>query len=113
MDWPYKYLGQRHRVLFHDSFNAVAIAQKYYPGDPDAAIAAILHIQIDEMCSADPSFKLMLEFLADDDRRRRRRTKTTKTGAKKQKQLSSSDEWERFLKFVKKMAEFRRIVGLS
>ena len=53
MDKPVKYLGRSHRVLFHDVISAVAIARYFYPGDPDAETAALLHIEFDTLCTAD------------------------------------------------------------
>ena len=61
MDKPVKYLGRAHRVLFHDTFSALAIADHYYPGDPNAQTAAMLHIEYDMLCTADPDFKRQLE----------------------------------------------------
>lgn len=61
MDKPVKYLGRTHRVLFHDPISALAIAENFYPGDPDAQTAALLHIEYDMICSADPDYKRQLE----------------------------------------------------
>ena len=58
IDMPYLFLGKKHRVLFHDPFTAIAIAQRLYPGDPMAEEAALVHLHIDSVCSSDPFFCL-------------------------------------------------------
>jgi hypothetical protein len=130
MDWPYRYWGQRHRVLFHNSLDAMIIAQVQYPGDPNAVLAALVHIELDEMCSNDPYFKRMLKLYADAEKRQKRKTRTGIKGKKKGKtrlggtrkrrrkvktssikmQVQLSPELERSLKNLEKMAEIRRII---
>ena len=82
MDKPVKYLGRSHRVLFHDVISAVAIARYFYPGDPDAETAALLHIEFDTLCTADPDFKRELErnaklFKAPSGKKRRTVSRVT------------------------------------
>jgi hypothetical protein len=62
MDWPYGFLGRRHRVLFHDPLTASAIARSCYPGDENAVLAALVHIEIDDLCSANPFLSVSLSF---------------------------------------------------
>jgi hypothetical protein len=47
LDKPVKYLGHGHRVLFHDFPSACLIAEKCYPGDPNAVRVACEHILLD------------------------------------------------------------------
>ncbi len=62
LDYPSLFLGPRHRRLFHDSMDAVMIG--YLIGGLDGAVAAMLHILIDEICSSDEEFDRLLRFLA-------------------------------------------------
>lgn len=64
MDEPVLVLGKKHRQLFHDPVSALSIAQTAHPGDPNAAWAALLHLELDDICSRDPIFKKQLEFYA-------------------------------------------------
>ena len=63
MDEPYVFLGNKHRILFHDAFSACAIAQQCYPNDANAVNAALNHITLDEMCSNDRVFADNLKLL--------------------------------------------------
>jgi len=81
MDEPFKYFGRGHRVLFHDPVTACAIAENYYPGDPNAVLSALFHIQCDELCSADPEYRKFLErmeILSHKKRKRRKGKRKTK-----------------------------------
>jgi hypothetical protein len=64
IDKPYWIWGRKHRILFHDYYSTVAIAQKIYPNDSDAEWAAWMHVELDNMCSADPKLLKMLKKLA-------------------------------------------------
>ena len=46
MDWPYKVLGKKHRILFHDPLSVLAM----FPNDPERQSAALLHIALDKAC---------------------------------------------------------------
>lgn len=61
LDRPVKFLGKRHRILFHDATWAIYIARKIYPGDINAEKSACLHLEIDKMCSENKEFKKFLE----------------------------------------------------
>ena len=64
MDKPVLVFGRKHRQFFHDAFTAVEIAKRTYPEDKQAEQAALIHINIDSMCSADPKLKKQLEIMA-------------------------------------------------
>jgi hypothetical protein len=98
----HKFLGRGHRVLFHDFPSACLIAQKCYPGDPNAIYAACEHIFLDEQCSANPEFKKQLEELAIQSSKNRRR-KQTKT------QMPVEDPT---LRDLKKLVDIERLVKL-
>jgi hypothetical protein len=104
MDWPYKFFGKDHREFFHDPLSALIIAERCYPGDPNAVEAAYFHILLDQQCSDDPEYKKLLEKFALLDKRRRRR-KEKKTGP-------TSAVEKRFLKDVKQLAELRKLWSL-
>lgn len=109
MDWPYGFFGRRHRVLFHDPLTAIAIARSCYPGDENAVLAALAHIEIDNLCSANPFFKRQLKLFAKAAKKKRKRTKKST----RKKQQLFPPEWERFLKDLEKMVKIRRMMGLS
>ena len=102
MDWPYKIFKRDHRRYFHDPMSAMIIAEKCYPGDPNAVEAAYLHILLDQQCSENPEYKRMLEKLALLDRRDRRR--------RRGKTVPMLDAEKRFFEDVKKLAEIERLM---
>jgi hypothetical protein len=63
MDLPVKWLGRRHRIMYHTPFEAAMIARRV-SSDPRAVSAAMLHLRYDEMCSKDPKLRQMLEDMA-------------------------------------------------
>jgi hypothetical protein len=75
MDQPVLILGKQHRQLFHDYASAMGIADMCYPGDENARISAIFHIELDTKCSSDPQFKMYMHALADDDDKKRKKKK--------------------------------------
>ena len=79
LDKPVFFLGSRHRVLFHDVSSALAIAEGTYPADDNAKAAALLHIQLDNMCTTNPLFKKQLETYAKLFERKKRRKRKQKT----------------------------------
>jgi hypothetical protein len=111
IDMPYLFMGRKHRALFHDGFSSVLIARKLYPNDPRAAEAALVHVQIDRLCSSDPFFKKQLEFFADRDARERRKAKRS-SGKKKRKSAKKGtcvDPLKDFGVFLKKLDEVWRL----
>ena len=46
IDFPYKFLGRKHRVLFHDPFTSVLVARAASK-EKGASLAAILHVLTD------------------------------------------------------------------
>ncbi len=60
IDRPYKFLGRKHRKLFHDPISASVISyarcRSPFPG--------LLHIYLDEICSRDAKLRKMLEAYA-------------------------------------------------
>ena len=114
MEKPYIVLGRKHRVLFHDPCSALAIARKWYPGDPDAKLAALFHIYIDNACSENPALKAQLELLASREakarssaKRRKCNRKTTGSGAKGKKK--PADPAKEFIRFLKKAMQFKAL----
>jgi hypothetical protein len=99
MDSAVVFLGRNHRILFHDSFSAVAIARECYPGDPNAVNAALAHIQLDQLCSRDPNLKMILECLGMLDRKKR------KSGRKQAPK--TDDTVAKVLRDMKKIEEIR------
>ena len=45
IDWPTKYLGRNHRVLFHDPISASLIG--YFCDGPEGTISGLAHIVTD------------------------------------------------------------------
>jgi len=73
MDKHVKALGRYHRKINHNAASAIQIAMRLYPNDHRAIRAALLHIEIDNICSRDPEFRKILEFLAKFGNRKKRR----------------------------------------
>ena len=85
LDAPYKMLGSRHRVLYHDFASAAVIGQKRYPSDPNAKSSAIMHIVTDRLCSSNLGFKAWLGLLADVDAREKARLRRIEKAKKRQR----------------------------
>jgi hypothetical protein len=114
MDKPYIFLGKAHRVLFHDPCSALAIARRWYPHDDNAKLAALFHIQIDNICSENPILKAQLKFLANKDakerassKRRKCNPRIAKSGEKGKKK--PADPAKEFARFLKKAMEFKAL----
>lgn len=73
MDKHVKVLGRGHRRINHNAASAIQIAMRRCPNDPVAIRAALLHVEIDIICSRDPEFRKILEFLAKFGKRKKRR----------------------------------------
>ena len=99
MDKPVFYLGRTHRVLFHDPLSASFIAQKLYPNDEDAILAAHYHILFDEECSKDPEYKKYLENLAE----------LWKKKKKKRKKKRNFEKKDPFVEYLKKLVKLKRL----
>jgi hypothetical protein len=78
IDSAYIVLGRQHRRYYHDNFSAIGFARYFYPGDERALQAAKFHLQLDEMCSADPAFRKWLESWARKQVKKRRSSKKVK-----------------------------------
>ena len=76
LDWPVFVLGRGHRVLFHDYPTAIVLARKKHPFDPNAEIIPILHIDFDEICSADPKYRKVLEKKAREASKQRKKLRS-------------------------------------
>jgi hypothetical protein len=92
------------------------IARKLYPGDPRAEEAALVHVQLDVLCSSDPIFKKQLEFFADlaAEKRRnagssRRRSPGKKKRKTQKKRETHADPLEDIEAFLKKLYEIRQM----
>jgi hypothetical protein len=91
-------------VLFHDFPTAYLVAQECYPGDPNAVLAAYEHILLDEVCSADPEYKKLLEKLAILSRKKKKRKKVL--------DKTRPEAEVMFLRDMKKFGEIRRLYEL-
>jgi hypothetical protein len=75
IDYPVHWLHWRHRALNHDVLTACFIARTCYPNDDNALMSAWLHIEIDNLCSLNPSWKMQLQYFAYRAKGRRRKCK--------------------------------------
>ena len=113
IDSAYPYLGGKHRIFWHDPVSAYAIAADAYPGDANAQAAAFLHIEVDNQCSADPTFRAWLEWWADREAKKRKREPKSKTKAKpRRKKAGPPEEVQELTQFMKKLVEIRRLAQL-
>jgi streptomycin 6-kinase len=109
MDYSWYYLRRDHRCFGHDPISAIAIASESYPGDCNAVQAALFHIELDKLCTADPRFKKMLEILAKRDAAKRRRKKRSKKA--KQKSGDSAD-YRQIAEFIQSVERIRKLAKL-
>ncbi|MEM5869681.1 MAG: hypothetical protein QXR09_00735 [Candidatus Aenigmatarchaeota archaeon] len=49
IDYPVKFLGRKHRILFHDPLSALIIGIAY--DGVEGAVSGLLHIAVDKICS--------------------------------------------------------------
>jgi hypothetical protein len=110
MDYAWYYLRRGHRCFGHDPISAIAIAAESYPGDYNAVQAALFHIELDKLCTADPQFKKMLEIQVKCNATKRRRKKRV-TKAKNKKSADSAD-YKQIAEFVEKLERNRRLAKL-
>ena len=107
IDSAYPFFGGQHRFFWHDEQSAFVIAMYCYPNDENAIYSALLHIQIDMICSANPLLRRQLELLAEVDAKKRRK------GRKKKKEDPLPLGLENFLKDLEKMVRIRKMMELS
>lgn len=104
IDKPVFVFKRNHRVFFHDPYSATNIARRYFPGDPQAEKAAILHILLDNLCTEDPKFKKNMESLAKKFYKKWRRSRKYK------RKIPQFPEVDQTKMFLKKMLEARKLV---
>lgn len=113
MDWPYLYVGRHHREYFHDAFSCSLIALEEYSGDPHAYSAALLHVQLDELCSWNPGYKRHLEMMAEleaEERKRKRRKRKKRRKQRKRRRMMMVDrEFEEFILKVRRFEVLARV----
>jgi hypothetical protein len=113
MDSAYPYFGSKHRIFWHDPVSACGIAANDYPGDENAITSALLHIETDKMCSANPFIHNQLWLLAKEDAKRRKRAKKQKTKRKKKQKRESRrptpNEFKEIEEFPRKSLEIQRL----
>ena len=109
MDSAYQYFRGKHRIFWHNPISAYVIAAKSYPGDENAAFSALLHIQVDDMCSSDPFLDSQLWLLAKEDAEKRKQSKKRKTKPR-QKEVTNSPEIEKTENFFKKLTELEKLI---
>ncbi len=78
LDAPSRWLGPNHRRLYHTYADANALA-RLVSKDPDAPLAAMCHVLLDEICSKNPTFRSAIELQALYDSRRRRTRTSNRT----------------------------------
>jgi hypothetical protein len=112
MDKPYLLFRNKHRNFFHDPLSATAIGQRSYPQDPNAIKAALYHITLDNLCSANPAFKAWLEALAKEDAKKRASTRKKKrshtpAGYGTKAPTRKADPVKKFVQFLRKVEQFQ------
>jgi hypothetical protein len=114
MDRPYLLFRRKHRNFFHDPLSAIAIAKRYYPKDPNAIKAALYHITLDNLCSANPAFKAWLEALAKEYAKKRasarkKKHSLTPAGYGAKAPTRTADPVKEFIRFLEKVKEFKAL----
>ena len=75
MDSAWLICRRGHRRYWHDWISEQVIAAESYPGDEEAFHATLLHIQTDQLCTAYPNYRKLLEICAKADAKKRRHSK--------------------------------------
>ena len=111
IDKPYIILKQKHRVMFHDPFSCLTFARNLYPYDPTAETAALLHVELDNMCSSNPFVHKQLILLAQQDSRNRKRSQKSKNKTDKIEQ-QDPPELKDFIESCKKMLKLKNYMRM-
>jgi len=111
MDIAVFWLGNKHRVLFHDPITAVCIAKSCYPYDKNAEEAAYTHILVDQFCTAYPCLRKLLEELAYADAKRRKQERQGKKKHRIRQQRSKLREEAIMRKLFEDIMFYRRMLG--
>jgi len=61
IDYPVKFLGKKHRVLFHDPLSVVAIG--YLTNGLEGIYSGFLHVSVDRICSKYRIVNKLLDLL--------------------------------------------------
>lgn len=61
IDYPFRILGRKHRILFHDPFSATLLGFLFEGSD--GAVAGLLHVVVDYYSSNYPFLRKILEYL--------------------------------------------------
>jgi len=69
LDGPVKFLGRKHRVLFHNPTEAAMIG--YRLAGVEGALVALMHVTVDQVCSRDKKLERMMRKMRHESRRRR------------------------------------------
>jgi hypothetical protein len=109
LDKPALLLGKRHRVLFHDGLTSMVIALELYPNDRRAMEAALVHIQLDKLCSSNPFFAKQLGYFAEKDSRRGRKLRNVKIKSLK---VMPKGPFGDFNAFLMKLENIRRLARI-
>jgi len=88
LDTPYIFMGKHHRVLLHDGFTSALLARQLYPTGPRAEQAALVHCQLDRLCSNDPHFRKQLEIIAGLNGKQKRKIKAQRSNGRKKRKSS-------------------------
>jgi hypothetical protein len=59
LDAPVKFLGSKHRVLYHEPVEAALIG--FEIAGFEGALAALMHVTVDELCSRDKRMKNLIK----------------------------------------------------
>jgi hypothetical protein len=114
MDAPSLFFGRKHRIFYHDAVSAISIARYYYPNDPNAITSALLHIDVDNLCSQDITYWRYLEFMAQRESQRRKagfRKRKRKSGVRRRKKQETPAE-KLLYDTCEKLIEARRLMEL-
>jgi hypothetical protein len=68
LDGPYKYLGRKHRRVFHTLAEAFAVGY-LSSSDSSSAAAGVLHVRLDEACSKNKKLRKFLEAMQKSHKR--------------------------------------------
>jgi len=61
IDYPVRFLGEKHRVLFHDPVSAAVIG--YVTNGPEGVYSGLLHLAADRICSKYKIVEKLIEYL--------------------------------------------------
>ena len=106
IDSAYWMVGRWHRRYHHDDVSVIILAKNCYPDDPVAMEAGLLHLILDEFCSANPQIK---DFLSEAAKKYYEEMRKSKKKDKFNEEIKLSPKLKALVRDLKKALHVRKL----